>query len=386
MGYTYRVFNLAAEIERSAWEEVCSSAEASIFLDLRFVMAVEAAMTPSCRFWYVLIYQEDGRPVACAGMTAMNVDLTDFGDPRATWILKQDFPILSRLRRMNILFCSLPGSPGDKSIAISPAAESREVLELLDNILVKISFEEQFDAIIFKEFTPTDIEWLDPLRELGYQRIEIPPMHLFDSSFQDFSQYCCALKTKYRQQINRSIRKISNRSVCIRIISDYNEIMKRYSPEVHSLYCNMVRRSDLKIEVLPREYYLYLAKYLKGNLEMIALILNDRIIAFGWCIHERNAYHMMYAGLDYDLNSELDLYFNLMYAGFDRALRRRVRRIHVGQTATAFKSRMGCISEPRYIYVKGIGFFMSRVFRYGSNLLVIKKPSYAPAHVFKRQS
>ena len=126
MGYTYRVFNLAAEIERSAWEEVCSSAEASIFLDLRFVMAVEAAMTPSCRFWYVLIYQEDGRPVACAGMTAMNVDLTDFGDPRATWILKQDFPILSRLRRMNILFCSLPGSPGDKSIAISPAAESRE--------------------------------------------------------------------------------------------------------------------------------------------------------------------------------------------------------------------------------------------------------------------
>jgi hypothetical protein len=94
----------------------------------------------------------------------------------------------------------------------------------------------------------------------------------------------------------------------------------------------------------------------------------------------------MYAGLDYDLNNELDLYFNLMYAGFDRALRRRVKRIHVGQTATAFKSRMGCTSEPRYIYVKGIGFFMSRVFRYGSNVLVVKKPSHAPAHVFKCQS
>jgi len=37
-----------------------------------------------------------------------------------------------------------------------------------------------------------------------------------------------------------------------------------------------------------------------------------------------------------------------------------------------FKARMGCISEERYIYTKGIGFFMSNLFHYGSGLLVIK--------------
>jgi hypothetical protein len=61
-----------------------------------------------------------------------------------------------------------------------------------------------------------------------------------------------------------------------------------------------------------------------------------------------------------------------------------VKRIHVGQTATVFKARMGCFSEPRYIYAKGVGFFMSRIFRYGSNFLVIKKPSNPPSDIFKR--
>jgi hypothetical protein len=73
-----------------------------------------------------------------------------------------------------------------------------------------------------------------------------------------------------------------------------------------------------------------------------------------------------------------------MYEGFDRALRRGVKRIHVGQTATAFKSRMGCHSEERYIYTKGIGFFMKNVFRFGAPFMVIKKPSNPPADIFKR--
>jgi hypothetical protein len=92
---------------------------------------------------------------------------------------------------------------------------------------------------------------------------------------------------------------------------------------------------------------------------------------------------MMYCGFDDRLNREYDLYFNMFYVAFDRAFRKRVKRIHVGQTATDFKSRMGCHSERRYIYAKGIGFLMSRLFRWGTGLMVIKKPAKPPAHIFK---
>jgi Acetyltransferase (GNAT) domain len=145
----------------------------------------------------------------------------------------------------------------------------------------------------------------------------------------------------------------------------------------------MVGRSDLRLEVFPIDYYREMAARLKGQVELIALRKDGRIIAFGWCLYDATTYHMMYAGLDYELNNEFDLYFNLMYAGFDRALRRQVKTINVGQTATVFKSRMGCYSAPLYIFTKGIGPVMSRLFHYGARFLVIKKPSNPPSDIFK---
>ena len=385
MTYTFRVFNSVADIERAAWEEVCSLSGAPIFMDLRFVAAVEVAMKSSCRLWYVLIYEDGVRPVACAGMAAMKVDLTDFGDRRVTWIVKYGPRFLSRFRNMNMLFCSLPGSPGDRSIAVSPSAESPKVLALLDSLMVTFAIDAGLDAVVFKEFAPTDLEWMNPLLKLGYQRVEIPPMHLLDPSFESFSQYRDALRTHYRKQINRSVRKLQDSGIVSTILTDPEEILSMYTPDTHEMYCEMVRRSDLKIEVLPIEYYRQLVYNMNGQIELIALTKDSRIIAFGWCVWDDITYHMMYAGLDYRLNNEFDLYFNMVYLSFDRAFRRRVKRIHVGQTATAFKSRMGCVSEPRYIYTKGIGFFMSGLFHYCSNVLVIKKPSNPPANIFRRK-
>src|SRR5215204_3449740 len=109
MAYTSRVFNSVVDIERAAWEEVCSSSSAPIFMDLRFVAAVEAAMRSSCRFWYVLIYEDRVRPVACAAMATRKVDLTNSGDRRVTWLVKYGPRFLSRFQNMNVLFCSLPG-------------------------------------------------------------------------------------------------------------------------------------------------------------------------------------------------------------------------------------------------------------------------------------
>jgi hypothetical protein len=92
---------------------------------------------------------------------------------------------------------------------------------------------------------------------------------------------------------------------------------------------------------------------------------------------------MLYAGFDYRLNDKLDLYFNLMYAGLDRALRKRASKIHVGQGADAFKARIGCYSEPLYVFAKGLGPLMSRVVHYGADWLVAQKPTMLPANIFK---
>lgn len=383
MAYTLRVFDSVAEIERSDWDDVWRSSGSPTFLDLRFVAAVDAAMRSTCRFSYVIAYDEAGRPVACAGLTATEVDLTDLGDPRFARIVKRGPRFLSRLTTLKVLFCSLPGSPGDRSIAIAPCAASVEVLAELDRLMIRMANDAGLHAVVFKEFGPDDLAWMEPATRLGYTRIEVPPMHLLDPGFDDFAQYRVALRKKFRQSITRSTRKLVAAGIVTETLTDPADILEAYTPDVHELYCEVVRRSDVRVEILPIAYCRELVRHMAGAVELVTLRKDGHILAFAWCVCDETTYHMMYGGFDQQRNREHDLYFNMAYASLDRAFRKRVSRIHVGQTSTDFKSRMGCHSEPRYSYVKGVGFLMSRLFRWGSDLLVAKKPAKPPSHIFK---
>jgi len=285
---------------------------------------------------------------------------------------------------LKALFCSLPGTPGDRSIALTPAAKSEQVLALVDGVLDKLAAQNRIDAVMYKEFTSAELEWMNPLLDLGYRTIVIPPMHLLPPSFANFAQYRAALRSSYRKQVNRSMRKLTNAGIEAKVLNDADEILRLYTPDVHAMYCEMVAKSDVKLEVFPIEYYQQLTKQLAGQIELIALVKESRLIAFGWCLYDKSTYHMMYAGLDYSLNREFDLYFNLMYAAFDRALHKRVQRIHVGQTATVFKARMGCESEPRYVFAKGRGALMWPLFYYGAKFVVRKMSSNPPSDIFRR--
>jgi predicted N-acyltransferase len=312
----------------------------------------------------------------------MTIDLAELADPRLAWVIRR-MPGLWRLQRLKILFCGLPGTPGAKSLALAQTRDGAQMLSRLDEVADELARESGMDAIVYKEFGEADLQWMNSLLERGYRRFAVPPMHVFRHSFADFAQYCTALKTRYRQQINRSLRKLTNAGIDQLVLTDREEILKLYTPEVHALYCQMVARSEVQLELLPIEYFRQLTSRLGAEADLIALAKGSRIVAFGWGLRDGPTYHLTYAGLDYRLNQESDLYFNLMYTGFDRAFRKGAATINAGQTAGAFKARIGCDSAPLYAFGKGLGPMMSRLFSYGANLLVARTASHAPANVFK---
>jgi len=384
MSLTCRLFESIDDVDLDAWERVHSECGAPIFMDPRFVGAVEISMRQSYRFWYVIIY-ENGRPVACACLTAMKIDLADFADPHVASIVRRLPRVFSRFRNLKVFLCGLPGLPADKALTVSSPASSPQILSVLDGLICDLAAQERSDGIIYKEFGSDDLEWTKPLLNLGYRRVLTPPMHFFRPVFNDFSHYCAALKTRYRQQINRSIRKLSP-GISLSILTDPQQIVRLYTSEVHDLYHQMVAKAEMKLEVLPIEFFHQLTLRLSGEIELIVYSKDSKAIAFGWCLHAGPSYHLLYAGLDYQFNSEFDLYFNLHYAALDRAMRKRVSMIHVGQSANAFKARIGCYSEPLYAFTKGLGPFMSRVVRYGATFLVAQTPAMPPSNIFKVSS
>lgn len=381
MAGRYRVFDSIEQVDLSAWEHVRAGGGSSIFIDPGFMSAVESSMKQDYRFWYAIAEEDGGRPAACGALCAMTIDIADVTGQGVASVLRRLPEPLSRIRQLKGLFCGLPGSPGQNSLAVISA----DALAALDQAIGEVATRAGADVIVYKEFGIEELPRMDRLVEFGYRRIPTQPMHFLKPAFPDFAHYCAALSSNYRKSVNRSTRKLKPAGAEVKVFTDSDEILRVYTPEVHALYYQMVGKAEVNIELLPIEFFRQLTSRLKGHVELVTIIKEDRIIAIGWCLNVGSAFHLMYAGLDYQLNRELDLYFNLMYAALDRALRSGAAKIHVGQTASAFKARLGCHAESLYGYIKGRGLLMWPLVRFGADLVLSQMPTSPPADIFRKE-
>jgi hypothetical protein len=387
MIYTYRIFNSIEEVDPSDWRRVRSACGEKIAMDPRFIAAVEISMRHKCRFWYVVVYDENGLAAACTSLSTLTINLANFAHPILAWVIRHMPVVLSSLRRLKLLVCGLPIPTGHHTLGIAPPSASPEILSMLDKTICQLAVEMKADAIVYKEFGRADLEWMSPLLALGYRQIPTPPVHVFKPLFQDFSQYCAALKKRYRRHITRSRRKLQGTGVQSTVFTAPKEILSVYTPEVHGLYHQMAERANIiREELLPIELLHQLALQLKGDMELVAFLNGSRIIAFSWCLHAGPTYYPLYGGIDYARNHEFDLYFNLVYAVLDRAFQKRASRIEFGMGADAFKARLGCHSEPLYAFAKGIGPLMSLMVRVAANLLIAQKPVVRPSDIYKDEA
>jgi hypothetical protein len=382
--YSYRIFDSIERLDLAEWQRI-ASCDASITMDPRFLAAVEVSMKQAGKFWYIVFYDQNGVPVACTCVSSMTVDLVGFADPVLARIVRFTPLRFSRLRQSKLLIAGLPIGTGQHTLALAQRSASTHILPVLDRIVCDLAAEEQADAILYKEFGEGDLAWMAPLLDLGYQRIPTPPTHLFRSEFEDFSQYSAALRKGYRKQIQRTQRKLRDGGLEIFVLTDPDEILRAYTPEVHAMYLQMAERAAIKLEVLPIEFLHQLAVRLTGQVELLAIRKDGRIVAFGACLYAQSSYNTMYAGLDYRLNHQFDLYFNLVYAALEQGIRRRASTIVFGMGSDAVKARIGCHAEPLYVFVKGRGPLMSFIVRAAGRFLIAPEASVPPFNVFKKE-
>jgi predicted N-acyltransferase len=383
-GLSCRLFNSIDEVDPADWERVQFASTEPIFMDRRFIGAVEASMRQSCSFWHAIIYDEETLPIGCACLSASTIDLANLAHPRFASIVKRLSRMMPWLRYARVLTCGLPVSTGKSSLTLASRPRSRQLLSTLDEAVSELAAEARMDAVVYKEFGADDLDWTKSLLDRGYRCVATPPMHCLAPSFRDFQHYSMALRSHYRYKINRSIRKLRLADVHISIRRDPEEILKAYTPAVHSLYYQVLERSNTRLETLPIEFFHELTVRLAGQIDLMLLSKDKEVLAFGWSLRAASTYHMLFAGLNYELNARLDLYFNLMYAWLDSALRTGAPNVELGQTADAFKARLGCYRRPLYAFVKGLGPLRSAIVRFGADLMVARAPTVAEHNVFKR--
>ncbi len=101
-----------------------------------------------------------------------------------------------------------------------------------------------------------------------------------------------------------------------------------YTDAVHKLYKAVADRSDVQFEQLPPEFPRELARRMPDNTVFTLIYRGQEIVGFSLSLVSETTFHGMVLGVDYEVNAEAEVYFNLLYQSIDSALRHGAGDLH----------------------------------------------------------
>lgn len=388
-GHSFQVYEAIRDVNAADWDRVCASQDARLFMDVRLLAAVESTMSPACRLWYVLFYDAAGAPTGCAVLCRMQVDLTIMAGAGFRAVVGKIRALWKSFLTVNVLFCGLPVSAGQSSIRFAPGADCGVILHALNRVAQRLAMQERAPLVVIKELAEPEMsapQVHESLQAAGFRRAESLPMHTFPAFFPDFPAYVTALKTGYRSTVNRSLKRRQAAGLRVEFVRDPEIVRQLHTPEVHRLYDSVLNASENRLEVLPLAFFHEVARQLPQNFSYVRITQGDRVVGFSFGVHDQSTFYGLFCGMDYSLSPETDLYFNLIYSSIEDALNHHRPRIQLGQTASAFKSRLGCVAEPLYLYLRGTSAFAHWILNLGFSAVFPAPEKVVHHQVFNSQT
>ena len=370
--YHWQVSPSIAETNQGDWCTVCSDPN-DVAMDPRFLEAFERSFTDVSETMYLVCYDGEQQPVACACVSTFLVDGAVLTGSAHRPVINLAQKVLPGYVKFRVLFCGLPVSIGCDYLRLADGVDRNAVVDSLADQLEEFATTHRSQVIVWKEFHDDRARLLSRLHERGYLRADSLPMNTFDRGFRNLEEFCGALRSHYRYKINRSRKKFAKSGLRVEHLTDPARIESLYTPEVHKLYLAVLEQAEYKLETVPREFFLYLLRTMPGNVSLTAVFREEKVVAFAWGLHCGDTYQNIFVGVDYTLNPETDLYFNMMMCNLDYAMQSGARRILVGQSSDGFKSRLGCVGMPLSVFVK-------TRFRVLNKLMRLFSPWLFPAH------
>jgi hypothetical protein len=338
------------EIPESVWDGLLDDDHS--YNTHRLIRAVEDARVEDSRFWALMIHDGE-RPVGSAMLSAFTVSLDLFlgrGVQRFAAFVRRWLP---RFLRVDVLVCGLPASFGQKNLVVS----DDEQLEMLVREMEDVARAAGLRFLCFKEFKTHELPRVERLERLGFFRgCSIPYMSM-EIRWRSFDEYLASLRHSYRRHILRSLAKKP------RLVHGGPEVVS--AARFHQLYRNVMERAETRLETLNEAFFERL--WAELDLQIVAAIVDgedgDEILGAALLVKSGTTMNFVLVGLPPAVRTPHDVYFNLLYAIVDQAIRQGCRHLNLGQTATWGKQQIGGQPEDEFLFFKAANPLMHAVLR-----------------------
>lgn len=356
--YRYRLVTRVADIDAASWQAICRNAT-DPFMELPYLIANENAFRDEAQFWYATLLDDQGTVIGCTCFTRYHVDVAMLGPAFTQWSTGLIRRVWKSFLKVPVLLGGSPVSNCRSQLALSDTADGSRVAMTLHEIVQEIVRQAPVAYIAFKEFSAKLTDQVSDLQKCGYLQFASQITYDLHGEYQSFQQYLATRSKLSRARLRKRFKKIEDEGLtCVQCRGGEGAV-ERFTDDVHKLYLNVLANAPKKLERLPAEFFREIARQYPEQSRFTFLYQGDRPVSFVCGLDSPGSHVLLFCGLDYDLNTEGDLYFNVIYRGLSFALRPGVKTVLFGSTADKFKTLVGCTPSTISIYLKGVGWLRS---------------------------
>ena len=346
-GYGFALADCVDYLDAARWDAV--AAPRSLFLTRPYLRVLEEAGPENLSQRYAMVFR--GRE-AVAAVAAQCVSVTAARVRKEPQHGKLAAP-LERVRE-RLLVCGNLLSWGLHGVAFAdgedPAALWPAVAEALYRLRRADKLSGGPDLVMVKDISDADAEAASALARYSYRPLETDPDMVLEVSprWGSYEDYLGSLTSKYRRAARQIEKDVEAAGCRVEELKDVGA----HAAELHALYMQTHRGARLRLVTLREEFIPALAAALGRDMRCAVVRRGDELLGFVTTVRDGDSGVGYYIGFDRAANAEFPVYFRLLLAVVDDAIRLGVRRLSLGRTALEPKARLGARPAPMRVWIR----------------------------------
>jgi GNAT acetyltransferase-like protein len=247
---------------------------------------------------------------------------------------------------MRVLMVGCGAGAGD--LGVCDDKDEAWVANALRAILRKYARQNRASLVVLKDFPAKYRPALETFSSNGYARIPSMPMTRLALDYHDWDEYFRTLSKATRKDLRRKFRKAERApKIDVEIVNDVTHCVD----EIYPLYLQVHERSQLKFEMLTKDYFRAISKRMPDRTRFFIWRQSGRIVAFSFCLVCDDAIYDECIGLDYSVALDLHLYFYTLRDIVSWALQQRLKYYYSNPLNYGPKLHLRCELVPLDLYV-----------------------------------
>ncbi len=346
-GFGFALADSVEYLDTARWDSL--TARDSLFLSRNYLRVLEEAGPENMRQRYAMIFRGSEAVAAvaaqCVAVSAARVRKA----PRHERLAAALERVQERMLVCgNLLSWGMHGvafAPGEDAAALWPA-----VAEALYRLRRADKLSGDTDLVMVKDICDEHAASASSLSRFSYRPLETDPDMVLElpPGWRSYEDYLASLTSKYRKTARQIEKDVAAAGCTVEELTDVG----RHAAELHELYMQTHRNARLRLVTLPAEFIPTLAARLGEGMRCTVVRRDDQLLGFVTTVRDGETAVGYYIGFDREANAEFPVYFRLLQAVVDDAIRLGCRRLSLGRTALEPKARLGARAVPLRVWIR----------------------------------